>query len=108
MSGKDFITLLLCSYGYVRNIEVRTYRGDCNAIGYDISAQNYKGDWYTDENCEGLMYNISAIISHMQENNVPLFNSEFNRFDLKVKDFLDEKTRNKLIKRNDEDQYPLH
>ena len=28
MTGKDFIKILLCSYGYDRNIKVETYNGD--------------------------------------------------------------------------------
>lgn len=39
MSGKDFLTILLVAYGF-KNIEISTYRGYGNAIGYKIYAGN--------------------------------------------------------------------
>ena len=70
MSGKDFLTILLVSYGF-KNIEVSTYRGYGNALGYNIYAGNDDtGEYYQEQNCEGLMFNIALLINKMQERNI--------------------------------------
>ena len=70
MSGKDILTLLLASYGF-KKIEISTYRGVNNAVGYKIYAANEQtGDYFQEENCEGLMFNIAYIINEMQQRNV--------------------------------------
>mgnify|MGYP003290808786 CR=1 FL=1 len=67
MSGKDFLKLLLVAYGF-KNIEISTYRGCGNAIGYKIYAGNEEtGVYYQEQNCEGLMFNITHLINKMQE-----------------------------------------
>ena len=40
MTGKDIVKILLCQYGYDRNIEVTTYYGDYGAPGYEIRAEH--------------------------------------------------------------------
>ena len=46
MSGKDFLTILLVAYGF-KNIEILTYRGAGNTIGYKIYARNEEtGEYY--------------------------------------------------------------
>lgn len=70
MSGKDFLTILLAAYGF-KNIEISTYRGCGNAIGYKIYADNdVTGEYYQEENCEGLMFNIAYIINEMRDRNI--------------------------------------
>lgn len=70
MSGKDFLTILLVAYGF-KKIEISTYRGYGNAIGYKIYAGNEEtGEYYQEENCEGIMFNITHLINNMQERNI--------------------------------------
>ena len=70
MSGKDFLTILLVAYGF-KKIEISTYRGYGNAIGYKIYAGNDEtGEYFQDENCEGLMFNIAYIINEMRDRNI--------------------------------------
>ena len=99
MTGKDFLKIMLCICGYDRNISISTYRGDNNAIGYKISAQNKKGEEYSTENCEGLVPNIQFLINDLQERDAsPFLESELlTRFDLPLKDILDDNKREKLI-----------
>lgn len=70
MSGKDFLTILLVAYGF-KKIEISTYRGYGNAIGYKIYAGNEEtGEYYQEANCEGIMFNIAHLINNMQERNI--------------------------------------
>lgn len=71
MTGKDFIKILLCEYGYDRNIEVSTYYGNGGAHGYVITAEHENGDVFYDIGCEGLMFTIYNILNYMTENHVP-------------------------------------
>jgi hypothetical protein len=100
MSGKDFIKIMLCIGGYDRNISVSTYRGVDNAIGYKIFAQDKDGIEYCTENCDGLIYNIQALIHNMQERKIYCFiESELlTRYDLSVKDIINDNKRDELIK----------
>lgn len=70
MTGKDFLKLLLLSYGFTKKIVIGTYRGDYNAFGYDIHAENDDGEYYNEVNCEGLMFNISNMINWMAEHGI--------------------------------------
>ena len=70
MTGKDFLTLLLVSYGFTE-VKISLYKGEGGAQGYEIEAYNKEiDDWFTEENCEGLMFNIRYIIDYMQENGI--------------------------------------
>ena len=71
MTGKDFIKILLCEYGYDRNIEVKTYYGDYGAPGYEIRAEHENGDVFYSIGCEGLMFTIFEILDYMKQNKVP-------------------------------------
>ena len=99
MAGKDFLKIILCICGYDRNISISTYRGENNAVGYKIYAQNKKGEEYSTENCEGLIYNIQSLINDAQEKNIPCFiESELlTKFNLSIKDITDDKKREQLI-----------
>jgi hypothetical protein len=70
MTGKDILKILLCLHGYDRNVKVESYRGEGNAIGYEVYAENAEGDSYEEINCDGLMFHISQILDYMKENNV--------------------------------------
>jgi hypothetical protein len=70
MSGKDILTLLLAIYGF-KDIKIYTYRGVGNAQGYNIDAYNKKRNYYyLEENCEGLLFNITKIIEEMKEKHI--------------------------------------
>ena len=70
MTGKDVLKMLLCLHGYDRNVKVESYRGEGNAIGYEVYAENADGDSYDEVNCDGLMFHISHILDYMRKNNV--------------------------------------
>ena len=72
MTGKDVLKMLLCLHGYDRNVKVELYRGESNAIGYEVYAENAEGDSYDEVNCDGLMFHISQILDYMKENNVDM------------------------------------
>ena len=70
MTGKDVLTLLLVVYGF-KDIKIKTYRGINNAQGYNIEAYNKERDfYYIEENCEGLLFNITYLINEMKENKI--------------------------------------
>lgn len=70
MTGKDVLKMLLCLHGYDRNVKVESYRGEGNAIGYEVYAENANGDSYDEINCNGLMFHISQILDYMKNNGV--------------------------------------
>lgn len=88
MTGKDFLTLLLVNYGF-KEIEIRTYKGEGGAQGYDISAYHKESDkFYHEVNCEGLMYNITHMIFRMQDYGIEPTYSPFPGYDYPVKEIL--------------------
>lgn len=88
MSGKDILTLLLVSYGF-KKIEVSTYRGLNNAIGYKIYAINEEtAESYEEENCEGLMFNISYLINEMRNRNIEATYTPFSGCEYPVNEIL--------------------
>lgn len=89
MNGKDLLKLLLLNYGF-KNIEISTYKGDFNYIGYDVWAEN-KDFQYKAVDCEGLMFHIYQITDFMLKNNIePVIT---NRCNQSIKNFLDDKVR---------------
>lgn len=90
MTNKDLITVLLCSYGFDRDIEIETYRGDYGEHGYHIDAKNYQGEHFYYSGCEPIMYFIYTIIKEMQERGInPI--SVYGRYS--IKDVLNPKIR---------------
>jgi hypothetical protein len=88
MTGKDFLTLLLVNYGF-KEIEIKTYKGEFGAQGYDIDAYNKEYDeYYHEVNCEGLMYNITHIICTMQDSGIEPTYNPFPGYDYPVKEIL--------------------
>ena len=67
MTNKDVFKILLCSYGYDRNIKIETYYGDGGWLGYDIYAENDKGEAYSEVNCEGFLFHVHEILSFIGE-----------------------------------------
>lgn len=65
MTGKDVLTLLLCTFGYEHNVKIEVIRTGLEQPCYYIYAENKKGDVYCDDVCEGLMFAIYRIISYM-------------------------------------------
>jgi hypothetical protein len=95
MTGKDFLTLLLVNYGF-KEIEIKTYKGEGGAQGYDIDAYNKEYDeQYHEVNCEGLMYNITHIICTMQELGIEPTYNPFPGYDYPIKDILNMFSENK-------------
>ena len=95
MTGKDFLTLLLVNYGF-KEIEIKTYKGECGAQGYDISAYHKESDkFYHEVNCEGLMYNITHIICRMQDYGIEPTYNPFPGYDYPIKDILNMFSENK-------------
>lgn len=70
MTNKDFIRLLLISYGFIRNIRINVYRGNGGVTGYEVSAENDDGLQYYDVGCEGLMFHVYQIEKFMLSNHV--------------------------------------
>lgn len=99
MTGKDVLKLLLCSYGYDRNIDIQMYHGEGGCIGYEVNASNAEGDYYLEENCEGLMFHIYCILDYMKENKVPY---KHDWWSIPVKDIINDEVRNNLLQKFDE------
>jgi len=93
MTNQDVFKILLCSYGYDRNIKIETYRGDEGFLGYDISAENKEGDYYHEVSCEDFMFQIYEILSYMKEHNAS-FKSDW--WSIPIKYVRDEENRNYL------------
>jgi len=94
MTNKDVFKILLCTYGYDRNIKIDTFRGEGGCMGYEIYAENKDGDSYEEENCEGLMFNIYQILDFMKENKVG-FKSDW--WNCKAKDISNDNIRASII-----------
>ena len=89
MSGKDILTLILVIYGF-KEIKIGTYRGHGNAQGYVIDAYNKKRDfYYIEENCEGLLFNITKIITEMEEHNIKPTYSPFPGHEYTIKEIIE-------------------
>lgn len=90
MTGKDILTLLLVVYGF-KDIKIKTYRGHGNTQGYKIEAY-YKSEEYdfeyTEENCEGLLFNITLLLKTMDEYKIEPTYSPFGNQEYSVKEIL--------------------
>lgn len=116
MTGKDVLTLLLCSFGYDRNIKIEVTNVGYSEPMYDVHAENKDGDVYEQINSDGLMFNIYEIISYMTEynkyinspsektKNFDLSNLHFESkwWEIAPKHILNKETREKIIKEKDE------
>lgn len=116
MSGKDVLTLLLCSFGYDRNIKIEVTNVGYSEPMYDVYAENKEGDVYEQCDSEGLMFHIYEIISYMTEynryingpsdetRNLDLNNLHFESkwWGVAPKHILNSETRENIIKENDE------
>ena len=116
MTGKDVLTLLLCTFGYDRNIRITSERLGLDEPCYDIHAENAEGDVYEQCDSEGLMFHIYEIISYMTHcdryTNAPsektryldLHNLHFETkwWGVPPKYVLDEKEREKIVAGHDE------
>ena len=111
MTGKDVLTLLLCTFGYDRNIRITTERLGYDEPLYDVHAENADGDVYEQIDSAGLMFHIYEIISYMTEYNhyINRPSDDTRMFDLRNLHFesnwwgvppkyvLDEKEREKIV-----------
>ena len=77
MSGKDVLKLLLIAYGFAK-IEIKTYRANYGYIGYEIHAMNEDGKCFDEENCDGIIFNITNIIERMKQEGVEPQYDPFN------------------------------
>lgn len=89
MTGKDVLTLLLCTFGYDRNIKIETENLGYSEPMYDVYAENKDGDVYEQIDSEGLMFHIYEIISYMTKygNYINSPSDETRNLDLKNLNF---------------------
>lgn len=118
MTGKDVLTLLLCSFGYDRNIKIEVTNVGYSEPMYDVYAENKDGDVYEQIDSEGLMFHIYEIISYMtgydkyvngpcdKTRNLDLSTVHFEHkwWGIAPKHILNAKTREEIIKREDESE----
>ena len=116
MTGKDVLTLLLCSFGYDRNIKIETTNLGYPEPCYDVYAENKDGDVYEQCDSEGLMFHIYEIIAYMtnydrfincpsdKTRNFELSNLKFEHkwWGVPPKHILNEVDRNNIIKEDDD------
>lgn len=89
MTGKDILTLLLVVYGF-KDIQIKTYRGIGNTQGYNIEAYNKERDfYYIEENCEGLLFNITHLLNEMKDYKIEPTYSPFPGYEYSVKEILE-------------------
>ena len=110
MTGKDFLKLLLCVYGYDRNLSVIARPTGYGEPCYEIHGENAEGDVYESVDSEGLMFNIYEICAYMSgaepgrewinPPHTPDFKSEY--WLMAPKYVLDDEHRNKMISSWDE------
>lgn len=105
MTNKDVLNILLCSYGYDRNIKIETYRGEGGCVGYDVYGENKSGDFYHEVCCEDFMFHVYMILNYMKEHNAS-YKSDW--WSIRVKDICNDATRESLTKSWDSrDDYNL-
>lgn len=88
MTGKDVLTLLLVIYGF-KDIKIKTYRGVGNAQGYNIEAYHKESDYYyIEENCEGLLFNITHLLNEMKDNKFEPTYNPFPGYEYTIKEII--------------------
>lgn len=93
MSGKDILTLLLAIYGFTE-VKISSYKGHGNAQGYIIDAYNKKRAYfYIQENCEGLLFNITYLINWMKEHHIEPTYSPFPGHEYTPKEIIEKVIR---------------
>ena len=74
-----------------KDIKIKTYRGHGNTQGYKIEAY-YKSKefdfYYAEENCEGLLFNITHLLKEMNEYGIEPTYSPFGNQEYSVKEIL--------------------
>ncbi len=94
MTNKDIFKILLCSFGYDRNIKIDTFRTDHGTLGYEIEAENKDGDVFSECNGESVVFNIYTILNYMKTNAVD-FDSKWWHIPLKY--LLNDSEREQLV-----------
>lgn len=88
MTGKDLLTLLLVVHGF-NDIKIETYRGSGNSQGYKIEAYYKEYDfYYIEENCEGLLFNITYLLKTMLDYKIEPTYSPFPVCEYSIKEIL--------------------
>lgn len=101
MTNKDLFKVLLCSYGYDRNIKIDTFRTDDGSIGYEIEAENEDGDVFHNVDGEGVIFDVYMILDYMKQNNVGF---KSNWWSVPLKYISDDTEREKLVKQWDDNE----
>lgn len=94
MTNKDLFKILLCSYGYDRNIKIETFRTDSGTIGYEIEAENKEGNVFHNIDGEGVVFDVYIILDYMKQNNVAF---KSNWWSVPLKYLLNDAEREKLV-----------
>lgn len=101
MTNKDLFKIILCSYGYDRNIKIDTFRTEGGTIGYEIEAENDKGDVFHNIDGEGVVFDVYMILDYMKQNNVGF---KSNWWNIPLKYISEDRERENLIKRWDSNE----
>lgn len=101
MTNKDLFKILLCLYGYDRNINIDTFRTDDGSIGYEIEAENKEGDVFHNVDGEGVVFDVYMILDYMRQNNVGF---KSNWWSVPLKYISDDTEREKLVKQLDDSE----
>lgn len=98
MTNKDLFKILLCTFGYDRNIKIDTFRREYGSMVYAITAENKDGDVFSECNSEGVLFNVYTIIEYMKDNNV---GCDSKWWGYSLKHILVDSERDKILKQWD-------
>jgi len=101
MTNKDVLKILLCSYGFDRNIKVETNKVPEGLLEYYVYAENKDGYIYDEVNCESFMFNVCNILKFMKEYRFKP-SPYWTRFS--AKDICNDSIRNNYIKDMDKNE----
>lgn len=88
MKGKDLLTLLLVVHEF-NDVKIETYRGSGNSQGYKIEAYYKEYDfYYIEENCEGLLFNITHLLKTMADYEIEPTYSPFTGYEYSINEIL--------------------